>query len=273
MRKRPSRLAQASLAALAAAALLFAAGCEKLRARDHLNKGVMQYKNAKYTEAVEHFRQAVELDPTFTVARLYLATAYMSQYIPGAESPENMEMAKRAFNEFQEVLKQDPKDQVATASIASLYYNQKKFPEAREWNQKLIAIKPDSKEAYYTLAVIAWLDWLTPDREARAQMKMQPEDPGPLKDKKVREELKAKYLPLLDEGIKNAEKALEIDKEYDDAMAYMNLLIRYRADLLDTKEEYLKACEVADGWVQKSLATKKMKAEKAAKPGASAETK
>ena len=29
-------------------------------------------------------------------------------------------------------------------------------------------------------------------------------------------------------------EALEIDKEYDDAMAYMNLLIRYRADLLDT---------------------------------------
>jgi hypothetical protein len=56
---------------------------------------------------------------------------------------------------------------------------------------------------------------------------------------------------------------LEIDKEYDDAMAYMNLLIRYRADLLNTPEEYRQAIEVADDWVQKALATKKMKAERA----------
>ena len=32
--------------------------------------------------------------PTFPTARLYLATAYMSQYIPGAESPENQQNAK-----------------------------------------------------------------------------------------------------------------------------------------------------------------------------------
>lgn len=266
--KKPSAIPRWTAALAIAGMALAGSGCDKLRARDHLNQGVAQYKNAKYAEAVEHFRQAVELDPTFSTPRLYLATAYMSQYIPGAESPENLEMAKRAFNEFQEVLKQDPKDQVATASIASLYYNQKKFPEAREWNLKLIGLNPQSKEAYYTLAVIAWLDWLTVDRQARADLKMQPDDPGPLKDKKLREELKAKYLPQLDEGIKYAEKALEIDKDYDDAMAYMNLLIRYRADLLDTREEYQKQWELADTWVQKSLATKKMKAEKAAQPGA-----
>ena len=73
-----------------------------------------------------------------------------------------------------------------------------------------------------------------PDREARNKLGMKPEDPGPLKDKKVSEELKAKYLPLIDDGIANMQKALEIDKEYDDAMAYMNLLIRERADLAET---------------------------------------
>jgi len=45
-------------------------------------------------------------------------------------------------------------------------------------------------------------------------------------------------------------------------MAYENLLIRERADLVDNKDEYEKQIKVADDWVQKALATKKMKAEK-----------
>jgi hypothetical protein len=67
---------------------------------------------------------------------------------------------------------------------------------------------------------------------------------------------------MLDEGVANMQKALDIDKEYDEAMAYMNLLIRYRADLDDSVDEYKKDWDAADGWVQKALATKKIKNER-----------
>jgi Tfp pilus assembly protein PilF len=248
------------LAALVALALL-ASGCEKLKARDQLNKGVQAYKSAQYSQAVENFKTAVELDPTFPTARLYLATAYMSQYIPGAESPENVQMAKAAHEQFQKVLEQDPKNEVATASIASLYFNQKKMSEAKEWYQKLIALNPNNKEAYYTLGVIAWTEWYKPYMEAKAKLGMRPEE-GPIKDKKVKQELREKYLPMINDGIKNLERSLEIDKEYDDAMAYMNLLVRERADLADSAEEYKKDIETAENWVQKTLQTKKIKAER-----------
>src|SRR6185369_13665238 len=95
-------------------------GCRQLKARDNLNQGVQAYKNAKYPEAIALFQKAVELDPDYKTTHLYLATAYMTQYIPGAESPENVRLAESAFNEFQNVLKLDPKDELATASIASL---------------------------------------------------------------------------------------------------------------------------------------------------------
>src|SRR6266404_556815 len=202
------------LAGLAALALA-TTGCDKLKARDNLNKGIHSYKNARYPEAVAFFQKAVELDPSFKTTHLYLATAYMSQYIPGAESPENVRMADSAYNEFQNVLKLDPKDELATASIASLYFNQKKLEDAKEWNKKLIAINPQNKDAYYTLGVIAWTQWLVPDREARNKMNMKPEDPMPLKDKKIREELKAKYRPQLEEGVANMQKVLDIDKQDD----------------------------------------------------------
>src|SRR5579872_4809579 len=111
---------------LAASALaILSAGCQKLKSRDQLNQGVHAFQNAQYQEAVEHFKTAVELDPQFPTARLYLATAYMQQYIPGALSPENTQMATAAHDEFMKVLDQDSKNTVALASVASLYLNQK----------------------------------------------------------------------------------------------------------------------------------------------------
>lgn len=245
-----------------AVAAFTATGCRQLKARDQLNKGVQSYKNAQYPEAVEHFKTAVDLDPNFPTARLYLATAYMSQYIPGADSPENLQMAQAAHDQFQKVLDQDPKNEVALASIASLYFNQKKLDEAKQWYERLIAVNAQNKEAYYTLGVVAWTKTFQPRMEARAKMGMKPEDPGPLKDKKVREELRAKNMPVVEEGIKNLEKALQIDPEYDDAMAYVNLLYREKADLEESAEDYKKDTDTADGYVQKALQTKKIKAER-----------
>ena len=251
----------AALVGIAALALV-ATGCNKLKARDNLNRGVQAYKSTQYTQAVERFETAVQLDPTFTPARLYLAMAYYMQYIPGAESPENQQMADRALDQFQKVLQQDPKNDVATKSIASLYYNQKKWDQAEEWYKKSLQLNPSDKEAYYTLGVIAWSKWYPIYGTARAKLSMRPEDPGPIKDKKIKEELKTQYLPLVNNGIQDLQKALDIDKEYDDAMAYMNLLVRERADLDDTPEQYQKDIEVANNWIQKTLETKKIKAER-----------
>jgi hypothetical protein len=73
---------------------------------------------------------------------------------------------------------------------------------------------------------------------------------------------------VIDAGLAALDKSLQIDPEYDDAMAYENLLIRERADLADNKEEYEKQVKIADDWVQKALATKKAKAEKKANASA-----
>ena len=154
------------------------------------------------------------------------------------------------------------RDMHGIEALAAAYAESGDFDKAVEWNKKLITIKPDSKEAYYTLGVIAWTKWVQEDLRARNDMKMKREDPGPLKDKKVKEELKAKWMPILDEGVQAMNKALQIDPTYDDAMAYMNLLIRYRADLLDTTDEWKKQSEIADDWVNKSMEAKRINAEK-----------
>ena len=98
-------------------ALISTVGCNKLRARDQLNKGVQAYKNAKYEDAIEHFKNAVDLDPSLTNARLYLATAYAQQYIPGADSPDNNRYAEQAIEVFKQVLDQHPPKQQQIHSL------------------------------------------------------------------------------------------------------------------------------------------------------------
>ena len=181
-------------------------------------------------------------------------------------------MADKAKDEFMKVLEQDPNDTTALASLASLAYNQavfasagqeswQKFDEAAKWYKKLIEVDPKNKEAYYSLGVIAWAKWYPALMTARANLRMKPEDPGPDQGQEGQGRTEERSTPpIIDDGIANLQKALDIDKEYDDAMAYMNLLIRERADLADTPDEYKKQVEIADEWVQKALDTKKAKA-------------
>jgi tetratricopeptide (TPR) repeat protein len=239
--------------------------CQKLQSRDQLNKGVAAFRSAQYPDAVEKFKEAVKLDPTFTTARLYLAMAYLQQYIPGAESPENMQMAQASYDQFMKVMESDPKNTVAMASIASLFLNEKKWTDARQWYDKLTSLDPNNADAYYSLGFIAWSEWYPEYGQARANLNMKQDDAGPFKDKKVREALKAKWDPVIEGGLKALDKALQINPDYDDAMAYENLLVRERADLMDDKAQYEQQIKIADDWVDKNLATKKKKAEEKAK--------
>lgn len=245
---------------------------ESTDARVWLNAGVQAYRSARYPDAVEDFRKAVALDPSNVNAHLYLATAYMTQYIPGAESPENLAYAEQARAEFQRVLELNPNDKTALASLASLSYQEaqgvvvrdeklRKLDESRDWNQRLLAVDPQAKEAYYTLAVIAWLKWYPAYMEARAHLGMRPEDPGPFPDPNVRRKLNMDYGQIIADAITNLNKALAIDPQYDDAMAYMNLLIRQRADLRDSPDEYKQDIAAANQWVEKALDTKRLKAQ------------
>ncbi len=225
--------------------MLIALIATTLCAQEALNEGIAAFKNAHYREAVELFRQAVDLQP-------------------------NDANARSAETEFKRVLELDANDKTALASLASLAYNEaaplkgeektRKFDEAMDWSQRLAAVDPANKEAPYTMGVIAWAKWYPALMTARAQQQMRPEDPGPLADP-ARQELKAQYSSILEDGIANLERALRLDPNYSDAMAYLNLLIRGRADLRDTKEQYAADVAVANEWVQKSLDAKKAQAQ------------
>ncbi len=249
---------------------ILSTGCEKLKSRDEMNKGVQAYRNNKYADAVKHFQRAVQDDPSNRNAELYLATSYMIQWVPGADNPDNQKNFDMAQKTFQKVLNRDPTNSLALASMASMAYNsatsgtaeQKNaaLEEAKRWNEKRIQVDPKDAEPYYYLGVIGWAQAFPIIQTARVDEHMKADDPGPIKDPKVRAQLKDRFEKTLDDSIDDLKKCLSLDKENDNAMTYMNLLLRKKADLEDTPEAAKADIAQAEDWFNKSLDMKKIKA-------------
>ncbi len=159
-----------------AAVVLSTAGCNKLKARDQLNKGVQAYRGANYEQAIEHFKNAVSLDGDLKVAKMYLATAYAQQYVPGVETPENLRNAQQAIEEYKNVLQADPQNVTSLKGIAFLYMQQKKFDEAREYYKKAIDADPNDPETYYSVGVIDWSQTYKDAGEVKAKEGLRVED-------------------------------------------------------------------------------------------------
>lgn len=240
---------------LLACAALTSASCTKLRARDQLNKGVHAYRSAQFQQAIGFFRTAIELDPTLLNAKLYLATAFASQYIPGGESEENIKIAKTAIKEFGEVLKDDPQNVNSLFGIASIYYNMKMFEEAKEYQRKVIQVEPNNPEPYYWIGVIDWAISYPDNQSMRNDLKLL--DAAKPLPRRERQELAEKNSGVVEEGIESLEKAIDLRPNYSDAMAYLNLLYRQRADLQEETAAREEDIKLADSWMQKSLELKR----------------
>jgi tetratricopeptide (TPR) repeat protein len=273
VRVRPVRSVR-RLAALASVLVLIlgVSGCAKLRARDYLNKGVQSFKNGQYDVAIEDFKQAKDLDPTLMNARLYLATAYATQYIPGAPSQENMQFGNQAIKEFKEVLEQDRNNLSAIDGIGSILFQMAgtpfdagKFEESKTYHQKHIALQPNDPEPYYWIGVIDWTLAFRNNLTLRADynkdhLTKQVKDTDTL-PATLRADYLAKSGALIDEGIADLKKAIQIRPDYDDAMAYLNLLYRRKADTVESESERAELVKQADDLIDKVKDIKQKRAD------------
>jgi len=242
---------------------LVACGCDRLKARDHLNKGVQDYRNAQFQGAIMHFKEAVRLDPNLLNARLYLATAYVQQYVPNGESEDNKKIAQQAIDAFQDVLSRDPGNTTALSFIAQIYYNMKDFDKAKEYNQRRIKLEPNNPEPYYWIGVLDWAICFPRAQTLRVDHNLNvAKDPAhpdqlPVIPEKLRKGLAEQNGPLVEEGLNNLKKAIDLKPNDGGSMDYLSLMYRQKAEIdpdEDTRQEDLK---LAEEWVNKALAAMK----------------
>jgi len=245
--------------------LLSSGACNKLKARDRLNKGVRAYRDQRYQAAVDYFREAVSLDPGLTNARLYLATAYATQYVPGVESNENKQIGEEAIKAFQDVLAGEPSNSSSIAGIASIYFNMGRFEEAKKWYKKRTEVEPNNPEPYYSIGVVDWTLSYKTNQEIRMNKlnNLAAKEPLPPKE---RDPFAEQYQPIINDGVEALQKAIQLNPDYEDAMAYLNLLYRQKADCEADATARVNDLNDADKWFQKAKDIK-FKKEQQTTPG------
>lgn len=209
------------------------------QARETLNKGVAAFRNADYESAIAFFRQAVDLDPNFMVAELYLATAYAQRFIPGVQTRENNGYADNAIESFKRVLRADPNSITALSGLASIYQNANHLQEARETYLTASKVDPQNPVTFYALGAIDWI------------LVYNKNSPLPFGQQSL----------LIEEGLTNLDSALALNPQYEDAMTYKNLLLREKARLAVDPAEKARLTALADQWFNTALETRKTNAQ------------
>jgi tetratricopeptide (TPR) repeat protein len=236
-----------------------ATGCNFLKSRDQLNKGIAAFKNGQYEQATVDFQNAVQLDPKNPNAKLYLATTYASQVVPGLMDPANLAMAQKALDGFNQVLESNPNDLTALKQIASIDRNINKLDQAKADELKVISIAPNEPEAYYIVGFVDWKQSYSNAVTILAADGLTDAGDGNVKmTKGACAKIQAANGALVDEGIKYLEKAVDLNPNYDDAMQYLQLTYRRKADLDCGNDAARKAdMQQVDMWTQKAMGARK----------------
>lgn len=224
---------------------------DRSRAQQELKQGVLAYRAGQFQTAIEHFKRAIELDPTLLNARIFLATAYATQFRPDSRSEENRQLGEAAIRQFEKVLELDPNYPTAIQYLASLYFGMavsEKSPEAsrrlfeksKEFRRRLVELEPQNSEHYYSIAVTDWALAYKSRMQMKVTLRLGSDEPLPTRQ---REDLAKKNSAIVDEGIGMLQKALELNPKYLDAINYLNLMYREKADLVadaQEREEWLR---------------------------------
>lgn len=256
-------------------------GCNKLKARDQLNKGVMSFRNAQYAQAVDHFQQAVSLDPNLANAKTFLATAMELEYVPGGATPDNMKKGNDAIQAFKNVLSVDPNNANAIGSIAQIYYEMNLYDKAKKYQEELMKITPNDPNPYYWVGVLDYIPCQRNQMELRTKLNMtnpklnilklniKDHDSYPPLPPKNRDQLVQQNGSLVDEGIQMLQKSIDLKPNYANAYSYLNLMYRQKADIETDKRAREADLQKADQLASKALALMKANGQAAQGGGSS----
>jgi tetratricopeptide (TPR) repeat protein len=155
-------------------------------------------------------------------------------------------------------------------NIAGIEFSVKRLDEAKVWQKKVLAEDPKDPEAAYTVGVLDWTQAHKNTLAALAAAGINDDGEGNAKaPKKIMDPLKESNGPLVEEALQYLTQAVDNRPNYDDAMVYLNLVYRSKADV-DWGSEAARKEDVAkaEEWRTKAMGTRKAnEAKKNAGPG------
>ena len=270
------------LAGLVVLAVLVAtaSGCgvvNRIRSKNQLNEAARAYREARYVEAEQRARDAIQLDPNNKVAPMFVARSIHAQYRPGVQQPDNIAKAQQAIDAYQSILSKDPQNEPAYEAIAYLYGAIKEEQKLRDWITSRAtndSIEPTKRaEAYIVLASKDWqcsfniteaqnvkVTTVDPTNNKATVSYRKPTDPKEFNQAQM----------CVKQGLGEAENAIRFDPNNESAWSYKTNLLLEASKLAemdgkpDQKAQFTKEYEVAlKRTTELSAEARKRKAEEA----------
>jgi tetratricopeptide (TPR) repeat protein len=200
-------------------------------AADYTRQGVAAYKAANYALAAQDFQKAIDLESTPERHR-DLGATYAAQVVPNAITPTNLRLAQAALDQFHTVLDGNPDDKLAIAQQAAILRNINELDKAKAVERTLLRLDPTNPQVPYTIGAI---DWLQANQNLSAALAKEHLSDDGLGNTKMSVSLCAalatQNAPLVNDAVANLTRAIALKPDYADAMTYLSLILRRRADL------------------------------------------
>jgi len=186
-------------------------------------------------------------------------------------------MGRNAIEEYKGVLDVDATNLFAIDGIASILFSMggrpfdvEKMNESKSYHARHIALRPNDPQPYYWIGVVDWTICYKANQNLREEWSKEnpngnlaPADPLP---ESVRQDFGNECAAPVSEGIGQLKKAIELKPDYDDALAYSNLLYRLKADTEITRDARNADIRIADNLVDQVLKIKKLRTEASQPP-------
>lgn len=225
-----------------------------------LKAGETAYNDGLLEKAISHFETASKIEPGNTKIRLLLAKALVEAHWAVAPRQGTSPYLVKAREQYESVRKEEPSNRSAMHGLARIAMLQAQPKEALELARQLVEADSTDPVALYTVGVAQWAIVYPEFRKAQLTAGARVEDYF-LHDANVRRNLRDRFDMNVQHGIESLQQAMKLKANFDDAMAYINLLYRLKASYADTLADAQQMLATADGWVGKAVAI--LKANKA----------
>jgi tetratricopeptide (TPR) repeat protein len=255
------KLSQTRIAIVLAILVATSSGCgviNRIRAKNQLNEAARAYREGRFPEAEQHSREAASLDPDNRTAPMFIARTIHAQYRAGVQTPDNIAKAQQAIEAYQNILKNNPKDDEAYKAVAYLYGAIKEDDQLKKWISDRAAsdaAEPEKRaEAYVVLASKDWdCSFKVTEQPGVKTTTIDPtNNKATVAYKKPKEQKDFDQAQMcVKSGLAEAENAIKFDPNNESAWSYKTNLLLEASKLAemdgktDQKAQYQKDYEAA----------------------------
>jgi tetratricopeptide (TPR) repeat protein len=213
-------------------------------------------------EAAQAFQKAVDLDPSSAKAHEQLGVTLSREIMAGNVRPSaDSDVAERAESHLKRAIDLVPYASAPLMELAELEaalaerspdgdQRGDRYKSAQDLLKQVLALEPAKAGMYFRLATLERDEFGPAIQQAKARFGA---NQGPLPDANLRHALQQQYGSLIDDAIQNAQKASDMAAHSPKPLLLMSRLLRERALIRDTPEQYASDMHSAEDWQRQFL--------------------